>query len=149
MFVSAIQKWAWGYAVLFVGVVSLGYIPGFTDSDGMLFGLFNIDRVDDALHLFSGLWAAFAALRSPKASRFYFRAFGIFYTADAFLGLFTGYAFTDLLLGRFGANAGHSMMMLQENIAVNLPHFLIGPIALILGFLFAPRWGKSIVTATN
>lgn len=52
---NPIRKWAWGYAALFVAVVALGYIPGLTDEQGALLGLFHIELKDDLLHLGSAL----------------------------------------------------------------------------------------------
>ena len=74
--VVAIQKIAWLYAGLFLFVVLLGYIPGLT-YNGLLFGRFDIDPIDDILHLASAIWAAFAAWYSLRASIFYFKLFGI------------------------------------------------------------------------
>lgn len=139
---SAIQKWAIGYATLFLTVVAMGHIPFFVDSHGLLLGGFRIDFVDDVLHGVSGLWAAYAAWKSPAASRFYFRAFGTFYTFDAFLGFLTGYGSLDLLTAQFGANAGYSMHHVGHNIAVNLPHFIIGPLAMLVGFVFYQSLAK-------
>lgn len=135
-----IQKLAFAYCVLFVGVVALGYIPRFTDSEGLLFGSFKIDPVDDVLHLTSGIWAGWAAFKSAGASRFYFRVFGTFYTLDAFLGFFTGFAFVDFITLNFTANAGYSIYNLTDNILINLPHFILGPIAMLIGFKFSKRF---------
>ena len=118
-----IQRLAALYALMFLGVVSLGYIPGFTDENGLLLGLFKIDPIDDVLHGASGLWAALSAWHSAKASRFYFRAFGTYYTADAVIGLITGWSSLDP----------------QTNVAINLPHLILGPLALAIGFLWHRR----------
>lgn len=131
---TTIQKFALGYCALFVSVVAIGYIPGFTDDQGLLLGGFKIDPIDDVLHLASGIWAGWAAFQSAQASRFYFRAFGTFYTADAFLGFFTGFAFTDFVTLNFTANQGYSFFNFTQNFLVNLPHFIIGPVAMLIGF---------------
>lgn len=131
-----IQKFAWGYCALFVSVVVMGYLPGFTNDQGLLLGGFKIDLVDDLLHLGSGIWAGWAAWKSASASKSYFRIFGTFYTADAFLGFFTGYAFTDFVTLNFGANQSYSFSNLTQNFLVNFPHFIIGPVAMLIGFKF-------------
>lgn len=136
------QKFAWFYAAIFFSVVAVGFIPGAKDSAGNLFGLFHIDTRDDILHAFSCLWATIAALKSEQASRFYFRAFGSFYTFDAFVGFFTGYAVIDLALGKFGANAGYSITNVFYNIKVNAPHILLGPLALFIGFYLSKKLMK-------
>lgn len=130
-----IQKLAWGYAALFFSVVAVGYIPGFTDSQGYLFGSFKIDPIDDVVHGVSGTWAALSAWQSASASRFFFRAFGSFYTLDAFVGFFTGYAIIDILTANFTANAGFSITDFGSNFLVNAPHFIIGPLAMFIGFI--------------
>jgi len=58
---SPIRTLAWIYAALFLFVVILGYIPGVTDVQGLMFGLFKIDLIDDVLHLASAVWAGWAA----------------------------------------------------------------------------------------
>src|SRR5690606_34161457 len=70
---TAVRKWGFAYAALFVAVVAVGYVPGFEDAEGNLFGLFKLDLYDDALHLASGLWAGIAAALSDRAARGYFR----------------------------------------------------------------------------
>lgn len=140
---TTIQKLAFGYCALFVSVVAIGYIPGFTDDQGLLLGGFKIDPIDDVLHLGSGIWAGWAAWKSAKASKFYFRAFGTFYTADAFLGFFTGFSFMDFVSLNFTANAGYSFFNFTQNFLVNLPHFIIGPIAMLIGFKFYQRFMRS------
>lgn len=137
---TTIQKFACGYSALFISVVAIGYIPGFTDDQGLLLGGFKIDPIDDLLHLGSGIWAGLAGWKSAKASRFYFRAFGSFYTADAFLGFFTGYAFTDFVTLNLAANQSYSFFNFTQNFLVNLPHFIIGPVAMIIGFKFSKKF---------
>lgn len=140
---TTIRKLAWIYCTIFILVVVIGYIPGFTDQNGLLLGGFKIDPVDDMLHLFSGIWAGLAAWKSKEAARFYFRVFGTFYTSDAFLGFFTGYAFTDFLTLNLNANAGYSFGNLTQNLMVNLPHFVLGPVAMLTGFVLYKRFMKS------
>jgi hypothetical protein len=123
---TLIQKLAWAYALGFIFVVSLGYIPGFTDDAGLLFGLFKIDPIDDVVHTASGIWAAYAAWKSVRHSVFYFRAFGLFYSLDAVAGLIRGWSSLDV----------------GTNLAVNLPHIIIGGFALLVGFVLAKRYIK-------
>ena len=58
---TAIQKYAWGFAVLFLGVYSLDYVPGIMDQNGLMFGLFHMTRIVDLGHLPAGTLAALAA----------------------------------------------------------------------------------------
>jgi hypothetical protein len=131
---ATVQKLAWVYAVLFLGVVAVSHAPGLTDQEGYLLGQFRIDPIDDVVHAISGGWAALAAWRSPRAARFYFRAFGLFYTLDAFVGLFTGYSNLEALT-HLGIAPGYNPADVLANLPPNLPHFVIGPVALLIGFL--------------
>lgn len=132
---NTFRKWAWAYTALFLGVVALGYIPGFTDKDGNLFGLFRIELKDDILHLGSAIWAAFAAWRSEWASRFYFRLFGSVYFLDGILGLLFGQAILDGGLFLFGVTSRDIL----GNLPGNIPHLIIGGLAVWVGFMFRPK----------
>lgn len=132
---TLIQKLAWVYAAMFIGVVVLGYIPGVNDAQGYMFGLFKIDPIDDIIHLTSGIWAAIAAWRSHWAATWYFKAFGTLYSADAVVGLLTTQGLLDvgvLLHERADIDA-------MTNIAANLPHVVIGGFALIAGFILSRK----------
>jgi hypothetical protein len=126
------------YAALFLFVVSLGYLPGLTNSEGQLLGLFRIDLIDDALHFGSGLWAAVAAWHSTRASAQYFKLFGTVYTLDGVSGLLFGQGFLDG--GIF--TQGITPIDLGTRFAANLPHLLIGGIAVLVGFGLS-RWFAS------
>lgn len=134
---TTIQKLAWFYAFGFFFIVLIGHVPGTTDSNGLLFGGFSIQPIDDLLHGASGAWAAWAAWHSAKESRRYFRWFGTFYTTDACIGFFTGYAILDFVTGNWGANANYHMSHITENFLINLPHFIIGPVALWIGYRYS------------
>jgi hypothetical protein len=131
----------WAYALLFVGVTALGYIPAFLDEQGNLFGLFKLQWWDDALHLGSGIWAAIAAYTSYGATRTYFRIFGPLYFLDGLLGLLTGMGYLDLGIILHGPTD----LPLQTRIAMNVPHIGIGGIAILAGYLLARK--PAIVTA--
>ena len=133
--IKNIQKLAWIYAGLFLMVVVVGYIPGLTDAQGRLCGLFKIEWWDDALHLGSAIWAALAAWSSAKASAFYFKAFGLVYFMDAVVGTLFGQAYLDLgifIYGPYGYN-------IIENLPANVPHIVIGGLAVLIGFVLLPR----------
>lgn len=128
---SRMQRLAWLYAALFLFIVSLGYIPGFTDAEGNLFGLFHIELKDDLLHLFSAIWAAAAAWRSRWAATLYFKLFGTIYTLDGVSGLLFGQGFLDGGI----LTQGITQLDLLTRFAANLPHLLIGGIAIYIGFV--------------
>jgi len=106
---STIQKCAFGFAVLFLGVYLLDYVPGIMDANGLMFGLFHMSKLIDFGHLALGVFALISALISAKAARIYFWALGVWYTIDVVTYFF-----------------GHlHAVSLQTNILVNLPHTVI------------------------
>ena len=138
-----VRAFAWAYALLFVGVTALGYIPAFLDDQGNLFGLFKLQWWDDALHLGSGVWAAVAAWTSYSASRTYFKIFGPLYFLDGVLGLLTGMGYLDLGIFLHGPMA----MPLETKIAMNVPHIMIGGVAILVGYVLARRPSETLATA--
>jgi hypothetical protein len=140
---KTVRAFAWAYALLFVGVTALGYIPAFLDDQGNLFGLFKLQWWDDALHLGSGLWAAIAAYTSYSASRTYFRVFGPLYFLDGVLGLLTGMGYLDLGIFLHGPMA----IPLETRNAMNVPHIAIGGVAILVGYVLAKRSTETLATA--
>lgn len=106
---SRIQKCGLGFAVLFLGVYSLDYVPGIMDQNGLMFGLFHMSRLIDLGHLGAGSLALICALISARMSRFYFWLLGIWYTIDV----------VTYFLGHLNS------LPLLQNFLVNLPHILI------------------------
>jgi hypothetical protein len=106
---TTIQKCAFGFAALFLGVYLLDYIPGVMDQNGLMFGLFQMTTLVDVGHLGAGCLALIAALISPDAARIYFWILGVWYTTDV-LVYFVGHLHT---------------ISLRTNFLVNLPHILI------------------------
>ncbi|MEZ4674949.1 MAG: DUF4383 domain-containing protein [Caldilineaceae bacterium] len=102
----------------------------------MLFGLFSLDLNDNLLHASSGLWAMLAAMRSTWAARFYFRLFGLVYFLDGVVGLLFGEAYLDLGIVYYGPQA-YSWV---HKIGANIPHILIGGIALYIGFVLSRKY---------
>jgi hypothetical protein len=133
---TLMQKLAWVYAALFLFVVALGYIPGLTNSAGQLLGLFRIELKDDILHLGSGLWAAVAGWLSARAATLYFKLFGVVYGLDGVLGFITGQGYLDGGIFIYGPTP----LPLATRFAANLPHMLIGGIAVIIGFVVSRRY---------
>jgi hypothetical protein len=136
---SLIQKLAWLYAIGFVAIAALSYIPALKDQSGNLFGLFSLQLHDDLLHLGSAVWAAMAAYKSDKASRNYFKIFGVLYGLDGVLGLITGSGYLDLGI----INNGILQLSITTKILTNIPHIIIGGSAALIGFmLFKPNLKK-------
>jgi len=76
-----------------------------------------------------------AAWRSEWASRFYFRLFGSVYFLDGILGLLFGQAILDGGLFLFGVTSRD----LLGNLPANIPHLIIGGLAVWVGFMFRPK----------
>ena len=124
-----IRLCAWGYAALLGFVILTGYITAFIDANDMIFGLFR------RLHLVSALWAAAAAITSRRASELFFQLFGVFYFADGVLGLATGSGYLD-----FGILInGVLNLPLSTRFFANAPHLSLGGVAILIGYLLAPR----------
>jgi len=106
---ALIQKFAWGFAALFLFVYLLDYVPGVMDANGKMFGLFSMTTVVDIGHLALGTLAALAAWHSAKVSRIYFYVLGVWYSIDV-ITYFVWHLNT---------------ISLVTNVLVNLPHTLI------------------------
>lgn len=138
---SLIQKLAVAYAVMFIGVVAIGYVPAFNDENGYLFGLFSLQWWDDLLHGFSGLWALAAAYLSHRASVIYFKLFGSVYLFDGILGFLTGSGCLDAGIFIYGIEGiiGVSDVEFPSRFFANLPHLAIGGFAVWVGFFLTRR----------
>lgn len=127
-----IRLFAFGYFLLFIGVVISGLMPQLQDAQGRQFGLFTLDFYDHSLHLASGVWAGIAGLISARAARNYFRLFGPLYFLDGVLGLATGSGYLDLGIFLYGPID----LPLLTRFLANLPHFVIGGGAIWAGYLY-------------
>jgi len=128
-----VRLWGWIYFVGFMAIVALDFVPAFVDPEGRLFGLFTLDFYDNSLHAASGIWAAAAAAISAKAARTYFRIFGPLYFADGVMGLFLGSGYLDGGIFIYGVLD----LPLMIRFFANLPHLLIGGVAIWVGYRLA------------
>jgi hypothetical protein len=119
---STIQKCAFAFALLFLAVYSLDFVPGVMDANGKMFGLFSMTTFVDVGHLGLGTLALISGFVGPRASRVYFWFLGFFYAADVIT-----YAIRHLHL-----------ISPTTNLLVNLPHIVIS----IAAFLVAVNVGK-------
>lgn len=135
---TLIQKLAIAYALLFFGVVAIGYIPAFNDPGGNLFGLFSLQWYDDLLLAFSGVWALAAAFISHRQAVYYFKLFGSVYLFDGVLGLITGSGCLD---GGIFINGFRSLDDIEfpARFFANLPHLVIGGFAVYFCFRLSER----------
>jgi hypothetical protein len=119
---STIQKCAFAFALLFLAVYSLDFVPGVMDANGKMFGLFSMTTFVDIGHLGLGTLALISGFVGPRAARVYFWFLGFFYAADVIT-----YAVRHLHL-----------ISPTTNLLVNLPHIVIS----IAAFLVAVNVGK-------
>jgi hypothetical protein len=119
---TTIQKCAFGFALLFLFVYSLDYVPGIMDANGKMFGLFSMTTFVDIGHLGLGLLALISGFVGPRTSRGYFWFLGFFYAADVVI-----YAVRHLHL-----------ISPVTNLLVNMPHMVVS----IAAFLIAINVGK-------
>jgi hypothetical protein len=129
------RKVAAGYAVILFLVTLTNYIPGLTDAEGRAFGIFALDVYDDALHFGSALWAAIAAWMSRDAARTFLKLFGTLYFLDGLMGLVLGSGYLDLGI----LTQGIQDLPLDFKIKANLPHLLLGGLAMLTGFVLGKR----------
>lgn len=123
------------YAGILAIVTLLNYIPGLTDAQGRVCGIFALDIFDDALHFGSALWALLAAIVSVRASAIFLKIFGTLYLLDGLMGLAVGVGFLDLGIVTWGVQD----LPLDFKILANLPHIALGGFAVFSGFFFDRR----------
>ena len=125
---STIQKCAFWFAILFLGVYSLDYVPGIMDKNGLMFGLFHMSKLIDFGHLALGALALISAFVSAKAARIYFWALGIWYTIDV-ATYFFGHLHTTSLMTNALVNLPHTIIFIAAywiamNVNKNQPEFV-------------------------
>ena len=125
-----LRKVSFVYFLILLAAAALNYIPGLTDHEGLAFGIFALDPFDDALHLVSALWALTAAVLSTRAARIFLLGFGALYLGDGVFGYFTGYGYLDF--GIF-TNPSEGLSFTMFRLLANLPHILLGAVALFAG----------------
>jgi hypothetical protein len=130
-----IQRIAAGFCVALLFVSTLNYIPGLTDKDGRAFGIFALDKFDDALHFASALWAGIAAWTSRRAAETFLKVFGTLYFLDGLMGFVTGSGYLDL--GIFVQ--GWLKQPLMFKVLANAPHMILGLLGIYGGFVLAKK----------
>ena len=124
---TTIQKCAWGFAALFLGVYLLDYVPGIMDANGLMFGLFHMTRIVDIGHLFAGALGVVGALTGANGARIYFYVLGTWYLIDVVV------YFVSRL----------NQISLKTNVLVNGPHILI----FIAAFWIAAKVSRTTAVA--
>ena len=128
--INNLKKIALIYGISLLIIASLRYIPGATDPQGLLFGLFHLDWLDDIVHTITGLGGIYAARTSIKNCILYFKGIGFLYSIDAVIGLLYGQ--NPLHIGFWTGEPLITNIIVK--ILVNTPHFLGGFFALFLAF---------------
>jgi hypothetical protein len=113
---TLLRKCAFGFALLFLAVYSLDYVPGIMDANGKMFGLFSMTTFVDIGHLGLGVLALISGFVGQKAARVYFWFLGFFYAADVI-----AYAIRHLHL-----------ISPVTNLLVNLPHIVVSIAAFLI-----------------
>lgn len=109
-------------AVALLFAAATDYIPAFLDSEGRVFGLFQLDVYKDALHVASAVWALAAAIISRRASVLFLGLFGTLYFLDGVMGVFTGSGFLDLSIVIYGVRDTSTLVKVLSS----LPHLALG-----------------------
>ncbi len=98
---KSLATW-FGLILVVLGV--LGFIPGVTNDDKMIFGIFQVDTVHSIVHIVVGalgLWMGMAGMDQAKN---YLRIFGVVFALFAIIGFFQG----DTILGIMDTNMAHT-----------------------------------------
>jgi hypothetical protein len=135
-----VRKLAGGFAVIFVIVVAMGWMPHNITAMQMtpdgpertMFGLFKMSMLDDVTHGLSAVLLLAACIRSRQASLLALTAFGWYYGCDAVFYLINGFI---------------NHKPLTSNVMLNLPHVLIATIMLGMVYWVAPRENRVVASA--
>ena len=127
-----VRKLAFGFGIVFIVVVALGWLPQCITEMHMtpqgaertMFGLFMLSMLDDITHGVTAIVLVAAALHSQRAATLAFTAFGWYYACDAVFFLLNGF-FND--------------KPWAADIMLNLPHVVLSSIMLYIAYRLAPR----------
>ena len=113
-----IKTLAMVFGVVFLAVGILGFVPGVTNDDDLLLGIFKVGVLHNIVHIASGVVALLAAIKADYA-KLYFRVFGVVYAVVAVVGLVQ----SDTVLG-----------LIPINTADNVLHVVLAVAILAIGF---------------
>jgi hypothetical protein len=133
---DTLRKLAWLYTAGFIGIFIITHTPALTDAQGLSFGLFKIDPIDDFVHLLSGVAGIIVAWKAHSYIPLFFKLVGILYMGDAIVGMTMSRGLLDGSVFTQGP-AGPDLSM--TNWALNIPHIIISGLALVIGFAKRPQ----------
>ncbi len=110
------------FGVVFLAVGVLGFVPGITNDEDLLLGIFQVSALHNVIHILSGS-AALLAASDDKYAQLYFRVFGAVYAVVALVGWIQ----SDTVLG-----------LIDVNTADNLLHTVLAIAILGVGFAVKP-----------
>src|SRR5215213_4875596 len=128
---DALRKLAWLYTAGFIGIFIITHTPALTDAQGLSFGLFKIDPIDDIVHLLSGVAGVIVAWKAHSYIPLFFKLVGILYMGDAIVGMSMSRGLLDGSVFTQGPGAPDLSI---TNWALNTPHIIISGLALVIGF---------------
>ncbi|MDX1900797.1 MAG: DUF4383 domain-containing protein [Gammaproteobacteria bacterium] len=114
-----VQKLAVVFGIVLLAVGILGFVPSLT-TDGMLFGIFEVDNMHNGVHLLTGV-LALVAVTNASYTKLYFKIFGVIYA----------------IVAVWGFVADGNVLMMHMNMADNVLHAVIAVVALFAGFMMA------------
>ena len=125
-----LRMMAWVYTAGFAFVVLITHVSYFNDAQGRSFGLFSIDARDDFVHLLSAVAGIVVAVTGRWIVP-YFWTVVVLYGIDALVGMTTQLGLLDLSVF---TEPWQSPDFGLRNFAINLPHFVIVGVALLVLF---------------
>ena len=108
-----LSKLAMVFGVVFLAVGVLGFVPGITDDNDMLLGIFQVSALHNVIHILSGV-AALIGAKSDEYAKYYFIVFGAVYAVVAIVGWVQG----DTVLGIIDVNAADNVLHTVLAIAI-------------------------------
>jgi hypothetical protein len=115
------KKLSTWFGVIFLLLGVLGFIPGITNDQGMLLGIFHVDAIHNIIHIVFGLLAFWMSMSGEMGAKNYFKVVGIVFGLIAILGFFQGDS--EMLIGLFNNNMADTWL-----------HIVMAVIALYVGF---------------
>lgn len=113
------------FGIVFLALGIMGFLPTFV-ADGKLLGVFEVDPLNNAVHLLTGMLAIFAATKESYA-KWFFILLGIVYVA----------------LGVLGFVQNGDVYFMHVDTSGNIFHVIAGVIFLYLGLRFKSKRSSS------